>query len=56
MEGCCVKSLCEDNEVMYRLSVYLLKELLKQNLISKNEFCDIDKENRKSFKPRGFGV
>ena len=40
----------KNNEVYYRLSVAVLKELLKSELITEDEFKAIDLENRRSFK------
>lgn len=42
----------ENKSVDYLLSVNILKKLRKQNLITQDEFEAIDRENKKSFKPR----
>ena len=39
----------ENNSVEYLVSKSILKELLKEKLITEDEFINIDIENRRSF-------
>lgn len=39
----------ENNSVEYLVSKSILKELLKEKLITEDEFINIDIENKKSF-------
>lgn len=39
----------ENNSVEYLVSKSILKELLKEKLITEDEFINIDVENKKSF-------
>jgi len=40
------------NELHYSMSVGILRKMLKQGLISGEEYTKIDNLNRKSFKPK----
>ena len=37
------------NKINYQLSLQILKMLMRENLITEQEFTAIDNENRKSF-------
>ena len=41
--------MINDNKINYQLSLQILKMLMRENLITEQEFTAIDNENRKSF-------
>ena len=43
-------SVMGNNQIDYLLSLHILNELKEKKLITDEEFIDIDKENKKSFK------
>jgi len=41
--------LINENKINYQLSLHILKMLMRENLITEQEFTAIDNENKKSF-------
>jgi hypothetical protein len=41
--------MINENKINYQLSLQILKMLMRENLITEQEFTAIDNENRKSF-------
>jgi hypothetical protein len=41
--------MIKENNINYLMSLHILKMLMRENLITEQEFTAIDKENRKSF-------
>jgi len=41
--------LINENKIIYQMSLHILKMLMRENLITEQEFTAIDNKNRKSF-------
>jgi transcriptional regulator CtsR len=41
--------MINENKINYQMSLQILKMLMRENLITEQEFTAIDNENRKSF-------
>lgn len=41
--------MINENKINYQLSLHILKMLMRENLITEQEFTAIDNENKKSF-------
>jgi transcriptional regulator CtsR len=41
--------MINENKINYQISLQILKMLMRENLITEQEFTAIDNENRKSF-------
>lgn len=41
--------MINENKINYQMSLQILKMLMRENLITEQEFAAIDNENRKSF-------
>ena len=41
--------MINENKINYQMSLQILKMLMRENLISEQEFTAIDNENKKSF-------
>lgn len=41
--------MINENKINYQMSLHILQMLMRENLITEQEFTAIDNENRKSF-------